>query len=140
MAAIVELDPAATPASSLGDTMITVLVVDDEFGVAEVIAAILEDEGYRVITAVNGKQGLARAAEAKPDVILLDVMMPILSGPAMLRALKADPALARIPVVMMSSLDPASVEAQCEGHVGLLRKPFRASTILRTITEALDGR
>lgn len=118
--------------------MITVLVVDDEFGVAEVIEAILEDEGYRVITAVNGRQGLARAAESHPDVILLDVMMPILSGPAMLKALKADPALAHIPVVMMSSLDPASVDAQAEGHVGLLRKPFRTSSILRAVTDALN--
>lgn len=117
--------------------MLTVLVVDDEFGVAEVIAAILEDEGYRVITAVNGKQGLARAVESKPDMILLDVMMPIMNGPSMLRALKADPVLAAIPVVMMSSLDPASVNAQCEGHVGLLRKPFRATGILQAVTEAI---
>ena len=117
--------------------MLTVLVVDDEFGVAEVIAAILEDEGYRVLTAVNGKQGLARAGEARPDIILLDMMMPIMDGPTMLRALKADPALASIPVVMMSSLDAASVEAQCQGHVGFLRKPFRAASVTHVIAETL---
>jgi CheY-like chemotaxis protein len=109
--------------------MRTVLVVDDEFGVAEVIEAILEDEGYRVLTAVNGRQGLVRLAENRPDLVLLDMMMPILDGPAMLKAMKAEPQFADIPVVMMSSLDPRSVDAECSGYVAFLRKPFRAAAV-----------
>ena len=109
--------------------MRTVLVVDDEFGVAEVIEAILEDEGYRVLTAVNGRQGLARLAENRPDLVLLDMMMPIVDGPAMLKAMKADPQFADIPVVMMSSLDPRSVDAECTGYAAFLRKPFRAAAV-----------
>jgi CheY-like chemotaxis protein len=61
-----------------------VLVVDDEFGIADVT-----DEGYRVLTACNGKQGLVRLSEEKPEVILLDFMMPILGGGDMLRAMAA---------------------------------------------------
>ena len=84
--------------------MPTVLVVDDEFGIVDVLETILSDEGYRVLTACNGKQGLARLAEEKPEVILLDFMMPILSGSQMLRAMALEPAYQRIPVIIMSSL------------------------------------
>ena len=119
--------------------MRTVLVVDDEFGVAEVIEAILEEDGYRVLTAVNGRQGLARLAEYKPDLVLLDLMMPILDGPSMLRAMKADPAFRDIPVVMMSSLDPRSVDAQCDGYVAFLRKPFRAAAITDLVARVLGA-
>ena len=84
--------------------MATVLVVDDEFGIVDVLETILTDEGYRVLTACNGKQGLVRLSEEKPEVILLDFMMPILGGGDMLRAMAAEPAYQRIPVIMMSSL------------------------------------
>ena len=70
--------------------MATVLVVDDEFGIVDVIDTILTDEGYRVLSACNGKQGLARLAEEKPDMVLLDFMMPILGGAEMLRVMAAE--------------------------------------------------
>jgi len=82
--------------------MATVLVVDDEFGIVDVLETILTDEGYRVLTACNGKQGLVRLSEEKPDVILSDFMMPILGGGEMLRTMAAQPAYRRIPVIMMS--------------------------------------
>ena len=117
--------------------MALILVVDDEFGVAEVIEAILEDEGHRVVTAVNGRQGLARLAETRPDLVLLDVMMPIVDGPTTLRAIQADPALAGVPVVMMSSLDRATVAAQAPGAAGFLRKPFRAQVLADLVATLL---
>ena len=61
--------------------MPTVLVVDDEFGIVDVLETVLTDEGYRVLTACNGKQGLERLVTEKPDVVLLDFMMPILVAP-----------------------------------------------------------
>ena len=69
-------------------SMQTVLIVDDEFGVAEVLQSILEDEGYRAVTAINGKQGLARLAEVTPDLVMLDYMMPILDGTKTLEAIR----------------------------------------------------
>lgn len=117
--------------------MATVLVVDDEFGVAGVIEMALEDEGHRVVAAVNGRQGLERLAEGPVDLVLLDFMMPILDGPGMLRAMRADPALRGIPVVVMTSLDEATAAREFEGYSAFLRKPFRIDPLLRTVARVL---
>jgi CheY-like chemotaxis protein len=119
--------------------MRAVLVVDDEFGVAEVLQAILEDEGYRVVTAINGKQGMARLAEGPPDIVLLDFMMPIMDGAAMLAAMKADPDYAPIPVVMMSSLSEDVIAESATGYVGFIRKPFLMKQVVETIARLLPG-
>jgi DNA-binding response OmpR family regulator len=118
--------------------MPTVLVVDDEFGIVDVLDTILTDEGYRVLTACNGKQGLTRLSEEKPDVILLDFMMPILSGGQMLRAMASESAYQRIPVVMMSSLTEEVVAARCTGYAAFLHKPFRVTVVLSTVARILD--
>ena len=117
--------------------MATVLVVDDEFGIVDVVETILADEGYRVLTASNGKQGLVRLSEEKPDVILLDFMMPILGGGDMLRAMAAEPAYQRIPVIMMSSLREEAVAERCKGYAGFLHKPFRVAAVLSTVARVL---
>ena len=118
--------------------MQTVLVVDDEFGVAEVLQSILEDEGYRVVTAINGKQALTRLGEHAPDVILLDYMMPIMDGTQTLAAIRKDAAFKTIPVIMMSSLEEAAVRETCTEYDAFLRKPFRAMVVLRLVAELLS--
>jgi CheY-like chemotaxis protein len=118
--------------------MQTVLVVDDEFGVAEVLQSILEDEGYRVVTAINGKQALTRLAEHTPDVIMLDYMMPILDGTQTLEAIRKEPAFKNIPVIMMSSLEEAAVRETCTDYDTFLRKPFRAMAVVRLVAELLS--
>lgn len=118
--------------------MKTVLVVDDEFGVADVLAAILEDAGYRVVTASNGRQGLARLAEEPhPDAALIDVMMPVLDGIGMLRALRENLAYRDLPVVMMSGLDEAAVRARTSDYTTFLRKPFQFETVVGTLARLL---
>lgn len=117
--------------------MKTLLVVDDEFSIVQVMEAILADAGYRVITATNGRAALERLANAKPDLVLLDYMMPILDGPGMLKVMAADPAYRDIPVVMMSSLPEAAVREQCHGYRAFLRKPFSASKVIDTIRRIL---
>ena len=119
--------------------MATVLVVDDEFGIVDVLETILTDEGYRVLTACNGKQGLARLSEEKPEVILLDFMMPILGGGDMLRAMAAEPAYQRIPVIMMSSLGEEAVAKRCRGYAAFLHKPFRATALLSAVARVLGA-
>jgi CheY-like chemotaxis protein len=119
--------------------MATVLVVDDEFGIVDVLETILTDEGYRVLTACNGKQGLVRLSEEKPEVILLDFMMPILGGGDMLRAMAAEPAYQRIPVIMMSSLSEAAVAKRCRGYAAFLHKPFRATAVLSAVARVLGA-
>jgi|SRR5579872_284697 len=120
--------------------MATVLVVDDEFGIVEVITVALEDEGHRVVVAVNGRQGLERLAEASVDLVLMDFMMPILDGPGMLRAMQAEPAMRDIPVVVMTSLDEARVRQECGDRVKYLRKPFSVARISRVVERVLRAR
>lgn len=119
--------------------MRTVLVVDDEFGVAEVLDAILTDEGYRVITATNGRQALARIAEQRPDLVLLDYMMPILDGVAVLRALSADPAARNLPVVVMSALPEEAIFTETKRYTAFLRKPFQIRTVLAAVSRAMPA-
>jgi CheY-like chemotaxis protein len=117
--------------------MRTIVVVDDEFSFADVLAASLSDLGFRVHTAANGVQGLQLVAEHHPDLVLLDYMMPLLDGPGMLRALRADPRLASIPVLMISSLPEATVRTRCEGFAAFLRKPFAFETLVTAVERVL---
>jgi CheY-like chemotaxis protein len=118
--------------------MATILVVDDEFGIPDVMAAVLGDEGYRVVTAANGRQGLDRAARERPDLVILDLMMPIMDGCAMLEAMRADPDLRDIPVLMISGLSEEAVRARCQGYAAFLRKPFYFPDLVRVL-DALLG-
>ena len=77
--------------------MALILVVDDEFGVAEVLEFALADAGHEVVTAVNGRQALERLNERLPDLVLLDFMMPIMDGPTMLKAMREEPGYRNIP-------------------------------------------
>jgi CheY-like chemotaxis protein len=119
--------------------MATVLVVDDEFGVAEVLGLILEDKGYRVFSAANGRQGLDCLREVTPDLVLLDFMMPILDGPGTLSAIRGNPSFARTPVVMMSSMDEVTVRERCNAYQSFLHKPFRAIDVITAISKALPS-
>jgi signal transduction histidine kinase/CheY-like chemotaxis protein len=83
----------------------SVLVIDDDPGASEIIARLLERDGFRVVEAASGEEGLRLAREIHPVAITLDVMMPDMNGWAVLRALKADPELHRIPVVILTMLD-----------------------------------
>jgi two-component system chemotaxis sensor kinase CheA len=116
----------------------TVLVVEDEWAIADWLQALLADEGYSVLVAGNGKRALEFIAAQKPDLILTDFMMPIMDGPAMLSALKRD-GVADIPVIVMSSLPEATVKERCDGYHAFIRKPFRESELLQAIQRLLDG-
>ena len=119
--------------------MATVLVVEDEFGVADLIEAVLEDEGYRVLIAANGKQGLELLSRERPDLIFLDYMMPVMDGAGMLRGIVDDPSLRDIPVVLMSSLPEATVAERCSGYASFMRKPFKITDVV-SLTKRLTSR
>lgn len=84
----------------------TVLVVDDQLEMRIFLRTLLETNGYEPVLAADGRQGLARARQSTPDIILLDVMMPNEGGAVMYRNLKADPVLNDIPVIMLSAVTP----------------------------------
>ncbi len=114
--------------------MKTVLVAEDEFDLARTLQAILEGEGYRVETCGNGRQVLERLRAAKPDLLLLDVMMPTLSGLDVLREMKQTPGLDGIPVVLMSAVVP-KVRREDYGWDLFLRKPFSMETLLAAVRD-----
>ncbi|WP_428484310.1 response regulator [Rhodopila sp.] len=105
--------------------MTTVLVVEDEFGIAELISSVLTDEGYRVLLAVNGKQGLELLTREHPDLVFTDYMMPVMDGAGMLHRMAEDALLSDIPVVVMSSIPEATVAERCTGYAAFMLKPFR---------------
>ena len=119
--------------------MATVLVIDDEFGITELFETILEDEGHRVLTATNGKRGLEMLAEERANLVFLDYMMPVMDGAAVLRSMRADPALQGIPIVMMSSVPEATVAERCSGYVTFMRKPFKTEQVTE-LAERLFGK
>ncbi len=117
--------------------MTVILVVDDEPLIAMALEAALEDVGYEVVTAANGRQGLERLAEARADLVLLDMMMPVMSGPAMLAAMAAQPELAGIPVIILSSLPKEAIRNRTDGAAAIIRKPYTADQVVGEIVKAL---
>jgi CheY-like chemotaxis protein len=116
--------------------MKTVLVVDDEVAIAEALSDILSDEGYRTLVAVNGQHGLTSALESSPDLILVDMMMPVMDGPTMIAALRENPMTAEIPVVGMSALGPPP-EADRLGYHHFLEKPFDIDRLLGVVQRVI---
>jgi CheY-like chemotaxis protein len=115
----------------------TILVVDDELGSAEVLSLILQDEGYRTFCAVNGRRGLDLARELKPDLVVADLMMPIMDGATMARALREDPDLAHIKILMNSGLAEPAVRERFDGYDAFLRKPYNLDQLLGLIKRLL---
>ncbi len=110
----------------------TVLVIDDNHHDRKFLHRYLSNEGYNVVMAVNGKQGLQMAKEIVPDMITLDVMMPEMDGWETLVALKNDPFLVNIPVVMSSIIEDRHL-AQTLGAVDYLSKPVDKERLLKVV-------
>jgi len=109
--------------------MARVLIIEDDQGIREILADVLASEGYAVLTAQNGLEGLAQARAARPDLIVLDLMMPTMSGWQFRAEQRQDPALARIPVVVISA-ERLTRDAIPAGVAAFLPKPFELSTLL----------
>jgi signal transduction histidine kinase/DNA-binding response OmpR family regulator len=112
----------------------TVLVIDDSHHDRKFLHRYLSSEGYNVVMATNGKQGLQMAKELVPDMITLDVMMPEMDGWETLVALKNDPFLANIPVVMSSIVEDRHL-AQTLGAVDYVTKPVEKDRLIRIISK-----
>ena len=114
----------------------TILVVEDERPMRTLLASILSREGYRVRLAANGAEGLEVLRRDRPDLVLLDLGLPHLSGAAF-RAVqrKMQPDVAAIPDVVVSGSENAMAEAERLGAVSCLRKPFLPADIVRIVVE-----
>ncbi|MBA3268311.1 MAG: response regulator [Acidimicrobiia bacterium] len=117
-----------------------VLVVDDDPVILELLRINFEIEGFEVISASDGQEGLERATTDHPDVILSDIMMPRLDGLQLLTRLKDDPATADLPVVLLSAkAQKAEVdEGLALGADDYVTKPFDPLELLDRVNAALD--
>jgi len=121
-----------------GGARLRVLVVDDSEEHREYYGTLLSDT-MTVTTAADGERGVATAKAQLPDVILLDVMMPVMDGWHVCEQLKSDPSTAMIPIVMLTSLDAADVPARAHqaGALGVLMKPCPLERLTLTIQSAV---
>ncbi len=119
-----------------------VLVIDDDPVILELLRINFEIEGFEVISACDGQEGLDRAGSDHPDVILSDIMMPRLDGLQLLTRLKGDPATARVPVVLLSAkAQKAEVDrGMALGADDYVTKPFDPLELLDRVNAALDKR
>ncbi|MGD0155972.1 MAG: response regulator [Terracidiphilus sp.] len=117
-----------------------ILIIDDEDDIREVAALSLETvAGWEVIKASSGAQGVARAAEHRPDAILLDVMMPGMDGPATFRELRRNPDTAGIPVLLLTAKVQGNDQRRFAdlGVEAVLFKPFDPLMLPSQISDAL---
>ena len=116
--------------------MQTILVVEDELPIAEVVTTVLEYAGYLTVVAGNGREALEHLESTRPDLILSDIMMPIMDGRELCKRLDAHPEHNSIPVVLMSSAYSSINLDGCK-HVAFLKKPFDIEDLVKTLSSAL---
>ena len=117
-----------------------ILVVDDEPGIVNLLTSLLTGKGYRVRSAHDGESALQVIDQTKPDLVLLDIMMPGMDGIAVAETLERRPATSDIPVVFLTSLVGGDEVKQTEHRIGgrlFLAKPFNLSDLLLVIETAL---
>lgn len=119
--------------------MSVILVVEDERAIAETLKAILEDEGHSVTLASNGRDALAFLANERPNLVVCDLMLPIMSGRALYQAMQADERLRSVPFLVVSALDHALIQQQLPGVLAL-PKPFQVNHLLNTVQRLLQER
>jgi DNA-binding response OmpR family regulator len=112
-----------------------ILVVDDEPGIVEIVEANLLGDGFEVVSASNGKEGLEMVQSEQPELIVLDVMMPEMDGWQVLKALETDPDTAGIPVIMLTAkaADEDYIYGLEEGAVEYITKPFYPQELVNRI-------
>jgi DNA-binding response OmpR family regulator len=117
-----------------------ILIVEDEEAVRELEKFILEQQGYEVMEARDGLEGLTKAEFRRPDLILLDLMMPDVSGGRMFDEMKEHPATAGIPIVVVTGKpDAHQIYDDQIGPEDVIMKPFEAQTLLARIEHHIGG-
>jgi CheY-like chemotaxis protein len=112
-----------------------ILVVDDDQAVRALVAEVLAEVGYTITVAIHGAQALERISSAAPDLVLSDIMMPVMGGLELCRRITAT---SRIPVILMSSAPPQ--EAATSGAVLVVAKPIDLDALAVTVERVLRSR
>lgn len=129
------MNPALS--NSPSRTRSTILVVDDIADNANLLKVLLELEGYQVMTASDGPAALEAVQNHIPDLILLDVMMPEMSGPEVVQQLQQNPRLSQIPILLITGYDQDDLMLRQAGISGIIRKPFDFEQLLSQVSRLL---
>jgi DNA-binding response OmpR family regulator len=121
--------------------MTKILLVDDEPSIVKMVGKRLQIEGFEVVVAMDGEEALAKVASEKPDLVILDFMLPKKNGYEVCSALKADPQMQSIPVLLFTAkaMEPGLGPGAGCGANGYVRKPFQSAELLTTIKSLLGG-
>jgi len=118
-----------------------VLVIEDEFDVAQSIKSVLEEENFEVLIGIGGHDALEKLETYKPDVILLDIIMPIMDGTEVLKKLRENKATKNIPVVAVTAISAsAGIKNELLGidpKIGFIEKPYHIDDLLKEIKSTI---
>jgi CheY-like chemotaxis protein len=115
----------------------SILIVDDEFGLGEMLREMLREAGFEVTLAINGRSALEILDEGTVDLVLTDMMMPVMDGAELAAAMRSDQRYRDTRIIMMTSL-PTSRPQPAGLFDGILRKPFTPELLLKTIVRCLS--
>ena len=119
--------------------MATILVVDDERPIVRVVKDKLHEEGFAVLEAYDGREGLSVALDAHPDLILLDLVMPVMDGAAMLDELKKDAWGTHVPVIILTNSSSEQEKALQRDYDYLVKSDWKLHDVVEKIRERLTG-
>jgi DNA-binding response OmpR family regulator len=118
-----------------------VLVIDDEPEMLSLVKFTLEQGGFEVHTCDNGRTAWDEIAKVKPDVLVLDVMLPGIDGYSLQLKMSQDPSTKDLPIVILTALEPSKTLFQKFPQVaGFMTKPFKTEELLKTVKSAVEGR
>lgn len=118
-----------------------VLAIDDEPEMLSLVKYTLEQGGFEVHTCDNGRTAWDEIARVKPDVLILDVMLPGIDGYSLQLKISQDPALKDLPIIILTALEPSKTLFQKFPQViGFMTKPFKTEELLATVQRAAEGR
>lgn len=110
-----------------------IVIAEDESLIAEVLAIMLEDAGYEVASAPHGRAGLALVREKRPALVITDFMMPLMTGLELAQAIRADVAIAHIPIILASGAQGSIGRAHPDAFNAVLDKPFDEKQLIATV-------
>jgi CheY-like chemotaxis protein len=118
-----------------------ILIVDDSAMIRRIVSQILQECGHRTVVAENGRKGYEQAVAVQPDLIIMDIEMPVMDGIAATERLKADTRTARIPVIFFTALGSEEniQQAKDVGGIGFLNKPICKEELGKAISDILGG-
>ncbi len=115
-----------------------VLIVDDDPSIRLLLVALLRRHGYQTLQARNGREALAEMRTGKPDLVLMDLVMPEMSGWDVLRERAADPSLLQIAMIVVSASNTRNVPVDALAVSGVIAKPFDLDTVLTAVADCLQ--